>query len=942
MSRFLVRCWCVLTLVPALLHSQTPADSSHGDSVATRHLPLVSGTFITGSRLDSLPIDDPTAAFGLVPGAFLRGASVGILNGFDLSFRGGASGQSAIYVDGAPVRSQIFGTPGITLGTNSIGGVDVVTGVPGAELADARGGLISYVTAAGTEHFTAHWRAQTDEPFGSGSSVGYNRFAGAVGGPLPGITGFTWFLSGTLQGQGSAYLGAGAQDVPTYVIGGPDTTVHVIDLTGDTVAVAVPRFTQWSGACNASTNGADCRGLSRPMDWSTSTQLQGRLDYAFGNGSHLSLTGIANGLQQRSTPGTLLGDPALFQGEHRWSRLAVLNWRQGLGTVQGGAFAFDATMSLATDREFSGALDPASEVATRAPSLGIELSTLNFGEFNGLSLPLTEDIVRNIRSNSGLRVPYLGRSDLNNAQPYRMNPFGMAAGGFYTDGSNAPLAMWSERRVTGRWALTWRPGTVQSLTLGTDLDHSDVTSYSAASISSEAGLDAWTAQPRRFGLFAADRFDWGSVILDFGLRYDNFNPGGELPASAGFTFSNPNWDPSAATSDAAYANSVARVFQPLRSQSFVSPRVRFAVAAGPHTVVRAGIGSLVTPPSYGQIFANSNNDLANTNANAAFGRDVNFAATTTYEGGIHQEFPQGVSADLSGYYESGMAMYGDRIVNETDLENPGRQLTINTLASFPSRDGAGVDASLSWHPGAAFAATLSYSWFDLIQQTTTNAISASFEARTPGGWHEGTVLGGLSRDLSAVVTFRAIDGLSYTPLLNVGSGTLAPGLPGPGAQQAGDINSQTLPWTSFLDLRLAKGVRAGRLDWTIFADVRNLLNFKNVFGLYAETNDVSNAVFQQNVTAAEFANLTNEALNNGARNPDGSVSLNNCANWSGQPGPVNCVMLRRTEARFGNGDGIYTVAEQTRALTAYFNMVYGSSRFYGPQRTVRVGLQLGF
>ena len=134
----------------------------------------------------------------------------------------------------------------------------------------------------------------------------------------------------------------------------------------------------------------------------------------------------------------------------------------------------------------------------------------------------------------------------------------------------------------------------------------------------------------------------------------------------------------------------------------------------------------------------------------------------------------------------------------------------------------------------------------------------------------------------------------------------------------------------------------GRVDVTAFADIRNLLNWKNITGLFAETNDVTNAVFQHNTIAGEFVNLSNEATNNGALRADGAVTLNNCAGWTGAAGPVDCVELQRAEARFGNGDGVYTVAEQTNALNSYYNLLNGPYTFNSQPRQVRLGFELNF
>jgi hypothetical protein len=189
-----------------------------------------------------------------------------------------------------------------------------------------------------------------------------------------------------------------------------------------------------------------------------------------------------------------------------------------------------------------------------------------------------------------------------------------------------------------------------------------------------------------------------------------------------------------------------------------------------------------------------------------------------------------------------------------------------------------------------------------------------------------------------------LSGLPYTPLNNVGGGQTAPGTNfGLTASQAGDVNSATTPWVKYLDLRINKGLKLGRVDVTAFADIRNLLNFKNITGLFAETNDVTNAIFQHNTTAAEFVNLNNEAKANGALNPDGSVTLGNCATWTASTaGPVDCVELKRAEARFGNGNGNYTLAEQGTALNSYYQLFNGAYGFNDSPRDIRLGFELNF
>jgi len=76
-----------------------------------------------------------------------------------------------------------------------------------------------------------------------------------------------------------------------------------------------------------------------------------------------------------------------------------------------------------------------------------------------------------------------------------------------------------------------------------------------------------------------------------------------------------------------------------------------------------------------------------------------------------------------------------------------------------------------------------------------------------------------------------------------------------------------------------------------------------------------------------------------------------CAGWtarnisnpgSAAGGPVDCVLLTRAEALFGNGDGLYTRSEYTAAFNAWYNLQNAPDRFYGAGRRIRVGAELSF
>jgi hypothetical protein len=63
---------------------------------------------------------------------------------------------------------------------------------------------------------------------------------------------------------------------------------------------------------------------------------------------------------------------------------------------------------------------------------------------------------------------------------------------------------------------------------------------------------------------------------------------------------------------------------------------------------------------------------------------------------------------------------------------------------------------------------------------------------------------------------------------------------------------------------------------------------------------------------------------------------------SGNSAAADCVYLVRAEERFGDGDGIFTLAEQRAASGAFYAALRGEQEFTGDPRRVRFGVQVGF
>lgn len=967
-----------------------------GVTVTAQATPLVprdqvtSKSIVAGDLVDRLPVDDVRSIIALTPGVVESGDGSGV------SIRGGRPGEANIYVDGAPVRGTNSGSSRVQLGTNAIEEASVTTGALGVEFSDAQSGVVSFTTRSGGSALEGSFSYETDEPFGSGASVGLNRFEGSLGGPVPGVSNLRFFGSAVLQGQLSGFRGMGADQVTGFVRGGIDQMVQTTEDDGSISSVALPRYVQYSGECGSlgsatdsatqaiqSNYGFECQGVLRPMDWNSFTQLQGKLQYTYGGGSSISLTGIASGEQDRTTPGSNLDNPSIYRGAHAWNRLAVLNLNHQVSRSAERSLAINANLSYARERAITGPLDPESEASTRSPRMGIQFGALNFAGFGDFPFPITDQIIRDVRTNAGTRgVPLFG-ADVDLGIAGRINPYGVGSGqNWWTDGVAVGASLLSESRLTGRVVVDWQANRFHRFTLGGDAKRSDLAFWSS-NLQRQIFMDAYVVKPVQYGLFAADRLDLGDVVLEVGARWDYYNSNGEFSntplyvSSAGPTY----WNQSSATDDTAYANSVARTFTKGVGHSTISPRLRVSFPITEQTGFRLSYSHQVQSPEFTTLMTGVNNDLSFTNTNDVVGRDLDFGKSILFEFGVRHAFSQDLVLDVSAYNKDKVSDFAARILPFADPRDPTKVTSINVLTNRDFGNARGIDTKLDWRIGQNVSTAIAYTFQaskntgsdpfsylntfarqvsgqgdrtpppEAAQRTNddrTHSLVGSVAVTLPGDWRSGTTMGSIFRDVGIFATFRVQSGLPYTRLVNVGAGQIAPRLAfglGGNAEEGETLNAQEMPWTKNVDVRVNKGIRVGRLDMTVFADARNVFNFRNITSLFAETGDIRNdrhrteTIGSVAAGSGEFGSLWDEAGEAGALGADNSVDLSSCAGWGSQ---INCESLRRVEQRFGDGDGTYTVAEQERALNTFYEQFFGSWRFNAPGRSIRLGFELKF
>jgi hypothetical protein len=221
------------------------------------------------------------------------------------------------------------------------------------------------------------------------------------------------------------------------------------------------------------------------------------------------------------------------------------------------------------------------------------------------------------------------------------------------------------------------------------------------------------------------------------------------------------------------------------------------------------------------------------------------------------------------------------------------------------------------------------------------------------------VAGAILRNLGLFTTFRYASGTPYTTC-SADQGNEAVISGGGCAQGAGAVNGARLPaWRQF-DLRLTKDFGIGRVGLTAYLDVRNLFNFANILQVFSVTGQIANSQDHQARWSTDSSAYAAEAKTSGVYGDDGALDLrfdgkvaSGCAEWlsgGGRPAAPNCVYLIRAEERYGDGDHVFTVAEQRRASDAVYAAVGRTSSFFargrqnftGDPRRLRLGFEVSF
>lgn len=562
--------------------------------------------------------------------------------------------------------------------------------------------------------------------------------------------------------------------------------------------------------------------------------------------------------------------------------------------------------------------------------------------------------------------------------------------GRYTNDNDTPtrVSLYKENRYIGKATLDWQADRYNRIKLGGELTRYSIDNYSFR-LTDKFFSDAYREKPIRWNAFVEDRLDLGDVVVVGGLRYDWYDTRASRPFVTGQNGERYAF-PRISTNPEFNLDDPTSVLVRDQSHSYLSPHIQVSFPVTDRTNFRLSYSHQVQAPDFGLVLGGINIDLDFTNTNQVFGSDLDFGKTIAFEFGIRHAFSDDMVLDVAAYNKDIVSDPAARLVSLFDPA-ADRLNDFRVLTNLDFGNVRGLDVRLDRRFGNYFNGTVAYAYqqakntgsdpFTYINygsrivnqvggtngaqpppqgilptdDSRPHAFTGAFSLTFPGDFREGSVLGDVLGNVSVFTTFRYTSGTAYTKcgVSNEEQSILS--IENCVRLFPEGLNTQRLPAFKELNAKLTKSFGLGGLDVTGYLDVRNLLNFRNVLQVFSVTGDVRNDDERTANLDSDLDDLATEADANGVLGGDGQIDLRfggvadprtQCGNWisskGNNPAAANCVYLIRAEQRFGNGDGVYTVDEQSAAINSLYDVARGDHQQYGLGRRARLGFEINF
>ena len=339
--------------------------------------------------------------------------------------------------------------------------------------------------------------------------------------------------------------------------------------------------------------------------------------------------------------------------------------------------------------------------------------------------------------------------------------------------------------------------------------------------SSNLYVEFYDVTPSSLSAYIQDKMEYAGMIVNAGLRYDLYNPDGVLPADP--------LDPLELNPDGTFKldKDVYKVGIPIiknpveaSTKQMLAPRLGISFPVTDRAKLHFTYGHYYQIPRGDDLYENLNFDVRGAIRRKG-NPDLEPEKTIAYEVGIAQQFTDDLTADITGFTKD-----IDNLVSSVhvDITNDysyfindiygrvqGFELTVRKWRTGDSRVSGMLSYTYSVAKGKGSSRNLGYLTYYRQQPEVTES--------HPLDWDQRHIVSGaldIQLPFDAAINFvgRYASGLPYTP--------------NPSAPIKPDVNSKRYPPTYNVDTLISKRSRIAGLTYTLFADIRNIFNTKNL------------------------------------------------------------------------------------------------------------------
>jgi outer membrane receptor protein involved in Fe transport len=727
-----------------------------------------SESIIDREEIENLPVENMTDVLNLQAGVTVDPAG-------EIHIRGGRSNEIAYMVNGVNVNDAYSGDFAIEVENNAIQEMNVISGTFNAEYGQAMSGVVNIVTKEGSnklegdiQAFVGNYVSNRDEIFGEIDNFNpiFN-LQGTIGGPFPGFNKLKYFLSGRYW-ENEGYIFGKKVFLPT------DSSDFSKENQEDWVIMSHGQTYNFSEeAAEQLIREAESVALEKE------TRLTGNFKLSYQAGALDKIT--LESLYQRKD---------WQEYDHRFLLNPLGNYNRDQYTVTVSGF-WNHVFSARTFLDVRGSY---------------------------LYTDYKQNVYDDIFDEGYVSSSYLQHSGTN---------------AFLSGGQQ----LWHFYRNTTTYSfktdLISQVTNTHQLKAGVDLRFSrlnmeefEVIPEIPERIAPKTSFNnnSYQNEPKEYAFYVQDKMEYNDLIVNFGLRFDYFDPDGEIPLD----FSDP-------------ANSETRKAD---ASSKLSPRLGIAFSTSEKGKIYVSYGHFFQTPNFFYLYTNPEFEIfplqstpsppPQSELNTVGNAELKPQETIIYELGIQQQLGSQFGISLIGFYKDIRNLLGTEVLKTIQGRKYGRYInrdyayvrgiTFEFQKKFSGSIGANVDYTYQVARGNASDPNTAF------LDAQTDPPTETEKQSVPLNWDR-------THQLNATLTLGKPGNYIFSLIGRFGTGL--PYTPEFQNVQVSFENSGRRPDIRAVDIYMYKNFKVSRLGFQFFIRVFNLFDSGNEIIVFNDTGRAS-------------------------------------------------------------------------------------------------------